>query len=192
MALSGETFLTLLVAQLKYQDPLGPKDNTEFLTQLAQMNSLEEMQQLNLGMTSIQAYSLVGKFACAEVLDSGSGTKSLYSGPVDSIVSKRGTYYAVIGENAVKVEDIVQVFDPKLLNTDMTLAESSQLIGKTVTGTVAAEDGTAVQVTGVVTGVTALEGLVYASVGGTRIAIGNITNISEQTENNDQDGGTAL
>jgi len=192
MSLSGETFLTLLVAQLKYQDPLGPKDDTEFLSQLAQMNSMEEMQRLNLGMASMQAYSLIGKFAYAEVLDSNRGTKNIYSGTVDSIVSESGTYYAMIGGNAVRVGDIVQVFDPKLLSTDMTLMESSQLIGKTVTGTMKAEDGAPMQVTGVVTGVTAQEGVVYALVGGARIAIDNITDISDQTENNDQNGGTAL
>ncbi|NMA25721.1 MAG: hypothetical protein GX936_08660 [Clostridiales bacterium] len=192
MSLSGEAFLTLLVAQLKHQDPLGPKDNTEFLSQLAQMNALEEMQRLNLGMSSMQAYSLVGKFAYAEALDSARGTKDIYSGIVDSVVRENGKYYAVIGENAVRVEDIVQVFDPKLPDTDMTLAASSQLIGKTVTGSTEAGDGAAVLVTGVVSGVTVEEGVVCALVGGARIALGNIVSISDQTENNDQDGGTAL
>jgi flagellar basal-body rod modification protein FlgD len=161
-------FLTLLVAQLKYQDPLGPKDDTEFLSQLAQMNSLEEMQKLNFGMSSIQAYSLVGKYAYAEVLDSKAGTKNIFSGTIDSIVSDSGTIYAVMGEDAVKLEDIVQVFDPNLLNTDMTLAQSSDLIGKTVTGSMEAEGGLIVQVTGVVTGVTVEDGVVYAIAGGQR------------------------
>ena len=37
-----QTFLTLLVAQLKYQDPLQPQDGTAFVTQLAQFTSLEQ------------------------------------------------------------------------------------------------------------------------------------------------------
>ena len=37
-----QTFLTLLVAQLKYQDPLQPQDGTQFVTQLAQFTSLEQ------------------------------------------------------------------------------------------------------------------------------------------------------
>jgi len=36
-------FLTLLVEQLKGQNPLDPKDGTEFVSQLAQFSSLEEL-----------------------------------------------------------------------------------------------------------------------------------------------------
>src|SRR5437867_11960566 len=36
-------FLQLLVAQLKGQNPLDPKDGTEFVSQLAQFSSLEEL-----------------------------------------------------------------------------------------------------------------------------------------------------
>ncbi len=36
-------FLQLLVAQLKGQDPLNPMDGTQFVTQLAQFSSLEEL-----------------------------------------------------------------------------------------------------------------------------------------------------
>ena len=36
-------FLKLLVAQLKGQNPLDPKDGAEFVTQLAQFSSLEEL-----------------------------------------------------------------------------------------------------------------------------------------------------
>ncbi len=37
-----QTFLQLLVAQLKYQDPLQPADGTTFVTQLAQFSDLEQ------------------------------------------------------------------------------------------------------------------------------------------------------
>jgi len=38
-----ETFLKLLVAQIKNQDPLNPTDSTQFLTQLAQFSQLEQL-----------------------------------------------------------------------------------------------------------------------------------------------------
>ena len=42
-----DTFITLLVAQLKNQDPLDPQDSTQFLAQLAQFNSLEQLMSIN-------------------------------------------------------------------------------------------------------------------------------------------------
>lgn len=42
-----EEFLTLLVAQLKNQDPLNPDEGTEFTAQLAQFSSLEQLMTIN-------------------------------------------------------------------------------------------------------------------------------------------------
>jgi flagellar basal-body rod modification protein FlgD len=42
-AVDKETFLQLLVAQIKNQNPLDPADGVEFLTQLAQFSELEQM-----------------------------------------------------------------------------------------------------------------------------------------------------
>ena len=41
------TFMTLLVAQLKNQDPLAPQDGAQFLAQLAQFNSVEQLININ-------------------------------------------------------------------------------------------------------------------------------------------------
>ena len=42
-----EDFLTLLVTQMRYQDPLAPQDNQQFVAQLAQFSSLEGTQNIN-------------------------------------------------------------------------------------------------------------------------------------------------
>jgi flagellar basal-body rod modification protein FlgD len=63
-----DTFLKLLVAQLKYQDPLSPTDGTQFLTQTAQFTTLEtlqkiEKQQETLSQSTqlLSASSMVGR-----------------------------------------------------------------------------------------------------------------------------------
>lgn len=44
---NSNTFMTLLVAQLKHQDPLAPQEGAEFVAQLAQFNSLEQLVSIN-------------------------------------------------------------------------------------------------------------------------------------------------
>jgi flagellar basal-body rod modification protein FlgD len=46
-------FLQLLVAQLKGQNPLNPADGTQFVTQLAQFSSLEELTKIRTSMDSV-------------------------------------------------------------------------------------------------------------------------------------------
>jgi flagellar basal-body rod modification protein FlgD len=48
-----ETFLKLLVAQIRNQDPLNPADGTEFLTQLAQFSQLEQLINIRSGIEAL-------------------------------------------------------------------------------------------------------------------------------------------
>ena len=41
-----DTFLQLLVAQMRYQDPMNPTDSSQFLAQSAQFTALEKMQDV--------------------------------------------------------------------------------------------------------------------------------------------------
>jgi flagellar basal-body rod modification protein FlgD len=48
-----QTFLKLLVTQLKNQDPLNPQDGTQFVAQLAQFSSLEQQLQMRQDLDAI-------------------------------------------------------------------------------------------------------------------------------------------
>ena len=58
-------FLNLLVAQLQHQDPLNPLDSTEFTAQLAQFTSLEQLNNVNTNLESLQSYQAAIKNAQA-------------------------------------------------------------------------------------------------------------------------------
>ena len=47
-----EEFLTLLITELRYQDPLAPVDEREMLSQLAQLQELAEMQAMRRALES--------------------------------------------------------------------------------------------------------------------------------------------
>lgn len=49
--LDKDTFLQLLVAQLKYQNPLAPTDGSEFLAQSAQFTMVEKLEELSRTMS---------------------------------------------------------------------------------------------------------------------------------------------
>ncbi len=51
--LGKDAFLQLLVTQMRYQDPLDPMDNGEYLSQLAQFSALEQMTNVAEGLSSI-------------------------------------------------------------------------------------------------------------------------------------------
>lgn len=84
--MDSDAFLKLLVAQMRYQNPMEPADGTQMLQQTAQFTQVEtlqsmvELQQQLMGFSQISlATSLVGKEVTASTADG-----SLISGTVES------------------------------------------------------------------------------------------------------------
>jgi len=50
---NAQTFLQLLVAQMKNQDPLQPADGTQFLTQLAQFSQVEQLVNIRQNVSKL-------------------------------------------------------------------------------------------------------------------------------------------
>jgi flagellar basal-body rod modification protein FlgD len=55
--ISGNDFLTLLVSELKNQDPTQPTDPTEYITQMVGVNSLQQLIEINQGLSSVEGTS---------------------------------------------------------------------------------------------------------------------------------------
>ena len=101
--LGGTDFLTLMLAQLKNQDPTSPVDSNEFLSQLASLSEVQGITQLNTQFTSLsnslvsgqalQASALLGHQA---LVQSSTATLATAGGTVNGAVSVPQTSSQVV------------------------------------------------------------------------------------------------
>ncbi|MEZ5245779.1 MAG: flagellar hook capping FlgD N-terminal domain-containing protein [Acidimicrobiales bacterium] len=110
-SLGKDTFLKLMIAQLRYQDPLSPADSQQFMAQTAQFTSVEKLEEIAASMANLTKNdelatigNLVGK--SVQYLDSlGNVVESkVTAGKVDDY-----GIVLVVGEREIRVEDVVAV-----------------------------------------------------------------------------------
>lgn len=115
-----DEFLKLFVTQLKNQDPLNPMDSTGFTTQLAQFSSLEQLTNINGGITSLLAYqnsqqnasaaNLIGRKVGFQVKDANGAAGAMQHGTVTSVAFDAGkTSLVVDGSTKIALGDIQQI-----------------------------------------------------------------------------------
>lgn len=85
-SLGQDDFMTLLLAQLKNQDPLKPMEDKDFIAQLAQLNSVTQLTEMNKNIKELmtaqslaQGSALIGQ-TISGVSDDGSVVTGLVSG----------------------------------------------------------------------------------------------------------------
>lgn len=135
--LGKDAFLQLLVAQMKYQDPLNPQDNSEYIAELANFSALEQMTNVNTNLeglsttinnidTSVlvgQLSSMIGKamnWNSTTTVPGNDGTSVTrnvtLSGMIKGIVMDTATNPMVLTEidgktYKVAISDITKVFE---------------------------------------------------------------------------------
>lgn len=108
-SLDKDAFLQLLVAQMKYQDPLEPTSNTEYISQLATFSELEEMQNVSASMDMSRANALVGQYV---FMNEENG---FAEGQVDYVVYQGGKVYLSVNEKLYDMDNLDTVADPEYL-----------------------------------------------------------------------------
>ncbi|MDN5293734.1 MAG: flagellar basal-body rod modification protein FlgD [Eubacteriales bacterium] len=106
--LGKDEFLRLLVTQLRYQDPLQPTNDREFIAQLAQFSALEQMQNIYRVSLMGQAVTLIGKTVEAEASGS-SGTQEVIRGTVTAVNFAGSKIKVLVGEREIEINEINRV-----------------------------------------------------------------------------------
>ena len=132
-------FLNLMLQQLKNQDPTQPTDNTEWLSQLAQYSSLEQMTQMNTGLTNCMNYisamykdmsmnaeitqtlSMVGKEVTITVPDEKDSSKTTeITGKVTEANFKDGTGKVKVNGEYYSISNITSIRESGKGTSDTT------------------------------------------------------------------------
>jgi flagellar basal-body rod modification protein FlgD len=119
--LGKDAFLKLLVTQLQNQDPLNPLDDKEFIAQLAQFSSLEQMSNVAAGITALtektaqqdmlSAVNYIGKEVTAtgsEITKSGSYVSPVYFTLQDTASTVFANIYDA-NKNLVRTEKLTSM-----------------------------------------------------------------------------------
>ncbi|MDX1597324.1 flagellar hook assembly protein FlgD [uncultured Marinobacter sp.] len=114
--LGKNEFMELMIAQLKNQNPLEPQDNGEFISQLAQFSSLEEMQGVarsvdDLGSQfrstqALQASAMVGRTVLAPSQIGILGNEGEITGTIQVPASTGGLRVSIESQNGERVRQI--------------------------------------------------------------------------------------
>ncbi len=113
-----DEFLKLLITQLQHQDPTNPMQDREFIAQMAQFSSLEQMLNMNQNMSSFlgnmtfnSSFELLGKEVTIEsssALDA-EGAPQVISGLVESVGKTGNDTTVTINGTSYPVSDVIRV-----------------------------------------------------------------------------------
>lgn len=110
-SLDKDAFLQLLVAQMKYQDPLEPTSNTEYISQFTTFSELEQMQNMSSSMDLQRASNLVGQYVLINHESEVTGEASQVMGKVDYVFYEGGKPYLHVNNGDYTMDELDSVID---------------------------------------------------------------------------------
>ncbi len=128
-SMNKEAFLQILVAQMKYQDPLEPTSNSEYISQYATFSELEQMQNVSQSTNMTRASSLIGDTVVMKSMDS-SGNVNYIQGTVDYVQFEGSDVKLCIGGSFYDLDDLYSVLDGNYLNASQKYAAWIEAMGK--------------------------------------------------------------
>jgi flagellar basal-body rod modification protein FlgD len=208
--LGKDDFLQLLVTKLRYQDPLQPMEDEDFVAQLAQFSTLEQMSNIAEGIELSNQWDFLQMQAMNNVMAAGfigRDIRAEFTGVyVDANNTPRIAFTADQYADEIKFE--IRDIEGTLVRT-LTLDDvepgpgNLQWDGKdergnrveegyyTVTAEAATQSGNSfspsLSLVGTVSQVTYRDGVAYLIVDGTQVALGDVTAVGEPGSFSDEE-----
>ena len=201
-SLGRDDFLQLLVTKLEYQDPLNPMEDQEFIAQLAQFSSLEQMKNIADGIASSNEWDYLQMQSINNTMAAGLIGKDVKAG-YDGVVVDGETDPTISFTNNVYASEVTLTITDaeggviRQLTMDNVQAGVNSLSwdGKDSLGNTVEEGYYSVQATatdgagssftpdlslvGRVESITYRDGAAYLKVRGIEISLGDVTAIGE-------------
>lgn len=116
--LGKDDFLKLLITQLSSQDPTNPVQDQQFIAQMAQFSSLEQMQNISSAMTRMadrQGSELLGRFVVGKDLVNGEEVAGVAHA---FFYDESGQAFLKVGGRATRLQDVMLVGDPSMVRPE--------------------------------------------------------------------------
>ena len=125
-----DAFMQILVAQMKYQDPLEPTSNTEYISQYATFTQVEQLSNMASAMSLSRASEMVGKTVTISQTNAENGTTTEIQGVVDYVTYSGNKAYLNINGTAYDIENVTQVLDSDYTDALEAVADFQKAIDK--------------------------------------------------------------
>ncbi|MBN1380275.1 MAG: flagellar hook assembly protein FlgD [Deltaproteobacteria bacterium] len=194
--LGKEDFMQLLIAQLKNQDPLDPMENTDFVAQLAQFSTLEQLTNMNTEIQTqgvnqmtlgyAQSVSMIGKEVIAQSGDAVTVSGDTATLNYELTDDAQTVYISIYDRNGNLVDSIEE--SNKTPGMNKTTWDCSNMEKGDYTFQVSAADASGNSVTastrmsGTVTAVHFKNNSITLTVNGQELALNDIVSVEQQND----------
>jgi flagellar basal-body rod modification protein FlgD len=125
-----DAFMQILVAQMKYQDPMEPTSNTEYINQYATFTQVEQLSNMANAMSLSRASEMVGKTVVVSQTNPDTGKTTEVEGTVDFVTYSGNKAYLNINGTNYSIDDVSQVLDPNYTSAVEAVKDFQKAIDK--------------------------------------------------------------
>ena len=125
-----DAFMQILVAQMKYQDPLEPTSNTEYINQYATFTQVEQLSNMANAMSLSRASEMVGMTVVVSQTNPDTGKTTEIEGTVDFVTYSGNKAYLNINGTNYSIDDVSQVLDPNYTSAVEAVKDFQEAIDK--------------------------------------------------------------